>query len=57
MLYAPSRSGGALLLSVDCGRDNDDPVGCGEVERVGGPAVGVSFAATRQKSSKLSIES
>ncbi len=48
MLYAPSRSGGALLLS-DCGRDSADPVGGGEVERVGGPAVGVSFAATPPK--------
>jgi hypothetical protein len=51
MLYAPSRSGW-LVVSEDKGRD---AVGGGEVERVGGPAVGVNLEATLQKSSKLSI--
>ena len=51
MLYAPSRSI-TLVVSVDIGRAEG---GGGELERVCGFAVGISLAATLQKSSKLSI--
>jgi len=41
--------------SADCGRDKEELVGGGEVGRLlGGPMIGVNFAATLQKSSKLS---
>lgn len=44
-----------MVGSADCGRVKVELVGGGEVGRLlGGPMIGVNFAATLQKSSKLS---